>query len=122
MANTMTRRDILQAAALLATPSGPQLEIPVHRMLDKNARCSPVQVKTFLSSVWNEAVHNFAQGSIALRVTESNGEVQKYPSGKPRFRCLQREMINVVLTDRIPLDWDKGRSLPGISTLYEGFC
>jgi hypothetical protein len=31
-------------------------------------------------------------------------------------------VINVVVTDRVPLDWDKGRSLAGVSALYEGLC
>ena len=57
-----------------------------------------------------------------MRAQDQAGEVLQHPSGRPLFRCLDRSMINVVLTDRVPLDWDKGRSLAGVSVLYEGFC
>jgi hypothetical protein len=30
-------------------------------------------------------------------------------------------MLNVVLTDTVPLDWDNGRSLPGVTTIHEGY-
>jgi hypothetical protein len=46
--------------------------------------------------------------------------VLNYPSGRPRFLGLEKTMLNVVLTDRIPLYWDSGRSLAGLSTVYEG--
>jgi hypothetical protein len=122
MIEAMTRRQLLHTAAILRAPSEPGLEIPLHRLLDKNAKCSPAQIKAFFSKVWDEAIRNFAQGSITFRIAGSSGEVLKHPSGQPRFKNLQHGIINVVLTDRVPLDWDKGRSLPGISTLYEGFC
>jgi hypothetical protein len=122
----MTRRDLLSATTMLAAPLTPAresgLEVPIYRVIDKNARCSSAQISTFFSTVWDEAVHNFAQGAITLRIVEGKGEVLKYPSGKPRFKCLDRRMINVVLTDRVPVDWDKGRSLAGVSAVYEGYC
>jgi hypothetical protein len=122
----MSRRELLQAAALLATPAavapGARLEIPVLRLLDRNSKCSPGQMRTFFSEVWDEALRDFAKGGISFRIVDRKGEVLKYPSGKPRFRCLDRGVINIVLADRVPLDWDKGRSLAGVATLYEGFC
>jgi hypothetical protein len=30
-------------------------------------------------------------------------------------------MLNVVVTDTVPLDWDNGRSLPGVTTIHEGY-
>jgi hypothetical protein len=122
----MTRRDLLQSAALFAAPLAPapesRLEIPLHRVMDKNARCGPAQIRNFFSTVWDEAVHDFAKGGITFSIVERTGEVLRYPSGKPLFKCLDRGMINVVLTDRVPVDWDTGRSLAGAATLYEGFC
>ena len=118
----MTRRELLRSSALLATPSPALLEIPVHRLMDRNTRCGAAQIRAFFATIWDQAVRDFAHGGIALRVVERDGEVLKHPSGKPRFRCLDRSMINVVITDRVPLDWDKGRSLPGVATLYEGYC
>jgi hypothetical protein len=34
---------------------------------------------------------------------------------------MDRNMLNVVLTDTVPLDWDNGRSLSGATTIYEGY-
>ena len=50
-----------------------------------------------------------ARGGVSLRVTDRVGAVLKHPSGKPRFEGLERGVINLVLTDRVPLDWDNGR-------------
>ena len=122
----MTRRELLQAAALsgaaAANGSGSTLEVPVLRVIDKYARASSRQIGEFLGTIWADAVRVFAKGGILLRVTERTGEVLQYPSGKPLFRGLERGMINVVVSDRVPLDWDKGRSLAGVSALYEGYC
>jgi hypothetical protein len=81
-------------ATPLATASESRLEIPLHRVRDKNARCSSAQIRNFFSTVWDQAVHDFAQGAITLRIVEREGEVLKYPSGKPIFKCLDRSMIN----------------------------
>lgn len=130
MTRRMTRRKAVCATALLAAPSGApsgvdagaHLEIPLLRITDKHARSGSAQRNQFLTGIWKEAEQVFAKGGIALRAADRAGEVLQYPSGRPLFRCLDRSMINVVLTDRVPLDWDKGRSLAGVSSLYEGFC
>ncbi len=63
-----------------------------------------------------------ARGGVSLRVTDRVGAVLKHPSGKPRFGGLERGVINLVLADRVPLDWDNGRSAAGAATIYEGYC
>jgi len=122
----MTRRDLIQVAALWAsTPDAPApspLEIPLHRVTDKHARSTPEQRRNFFADVWHPAIRCFARGGITFRISDSEGEVLKHPSGRPSFRALQRGVINVVLTDRIPVDWDMGRSPGGASAIYEGFC
>jgi hypothetical protein len=35
---------------------------------------------------------------------------------------LRRGVINLVLTDHIPMDWDMGRALAGVTVLREGYC
>src|SRR5258708_5391571 len=100
----MTRRDLVQALALVVPAPETHLEITIRRVMDKYARSSPAQIRSFLSAVWNEAVRDFARGSITLRIVESEGEVLRHPSGRPSFKCLDRSMINVVLTDRVPVD------------------
>jgi len=122
----MTRRAAIGASVLLSAGPTPgaaaHLEIPLLRITDKHARSGAATRSQFLGGVWREAEQVFAKGGITLRAQDQAGEVLQYPSGRPLFRCLDRSMINVILTDRVPLDWDKGRSLAGVSTLYEGFC
>lgn len=122
----MTRRAAIGASALLsagpAIASEAHLEIPLLRITDKHAHSGVARRTQFLTGIWKEAEQVFARGGIVLRPIDRTGEALQYPSGRPLFRCLDRSMINVVLTDRVPLDWDKGRSLAGVSTLYEGFC
>jgi hypothetical protein len=119
----MKRRAFLGATAFLAAGAEPDraehVEIPVLRIVDRNAHAN---ASGFISTIWKEAGQVFGRGGITLRVADGPGEVLQYPSGRPRFRCVDRSRINVVLTDRVPLDWDKGRSLAGVSALYEGFC
>jgi hypothetical protein len=116
----MNRRGFIGATALLASGvATDRVEIPVLRIIDRNAHAN---ARGFISSIWKEAGEVFGRGGIMLRVIDRSGEVLQYPSGRPIFRCLDRSRINVVLTDRVPLDWDKGRSLAGVSALYEGFC
>jgi hypothetical protein len=122
----MTRRRAIGAGVLLAAGrafgAGAHLEIPLLRVSDKYSRSGAAQRSQFLTEIWGEAEQVFAKAGMPLRTIDRAGEVLQYPSGRPRFRCLDRSMINVVLTDRVPLDWDKGRSLAGVSALYEGFC
>jgi hypothetical protein len=113
----MNRRAFLGAAVMLAPPD--RVEIPVLRIVDRYAHAD---AGAFISTIWKQAGQVFDNGGIMLRVVDQPGEVLQYPSGRPRFRCVDRSRINVVLTDRVPLDWDKGRSLAGVSALYEGFC
>ena len=109
------------SVARMGTSEG-HVEIPIHRVMDRNARCSPAEISHFFRNVWDEAIQEFARGGITFAITDQSGEVLKHPSGKPRFKCLQRDAINVILTDRVPLDWDKGRSLAGVAVVYEGYC
>jgi len=122
----VTRRKAIGATVLLAAgaASGPaaRLEIPLVRITDKYARSNPASRTQFLTRIWKEAEQVFASVGMSLRTVDRVGEVLQYPSGRPRFRCLERGIINIVLTDRVPLDWDKGRSLAGVSAMYEGFC
>jgi hypothetical protein len=122
----MTRRKAIgatvAAAAGRASGAAGRLEIPLVRILDKYAQSNSGRRTRFLTEIWKEAEQVFASAGMSLRTVDRVGEVLQYPSGRPRFRCLERGIINVVLTDRVPLDWDKGRSLAGVSAMYEGFC
>jgi len=120
----MTRRQfVLTAAASPTVRSGSPaaLIIPIHRVMDSRAKCTPAQVRRFSSRMWPEAVRDFARCDVQLQVSEVTGEVRRSPGDRPLFVGLERGAINFVITDHIPMNWDQGRGLTGVSTRYEGY-
>jgi hypothetical protein len=121
----MTRREFVGAAAAIAPASrvGAQarLLVPVHRVMDSRARFTPEQLHRFWWSTWPEAVRTFGQGGIALQTSDGPGEVRRSPGDKPILVGLRRGVINLVLTDHIPMKWDSGRALAGVTTIYDGY-
>ena len=114
----MNRRQLLSLPLLITNTS--TVRIPVLRVNNIHSRCSQQQVTGFQNQVWNEAVQTFEKNGISLDIVDREGEVGKYPSDRPRFVGLDRTRVNVVVTDRVPMYWDHGRELGGISTIYEG--
>jgi hypothetical protein len=109
----ITRRALLAglgAAAFAQTP----LVVQVRRILDKRVTLSA-------DPVWPEAVRDFARGGIELRVTEVPGEVGRAASGRPVFKGLAHGVINLVVTDYVPLEWDQAKGLAGLTTQYDGY-
>ena len=89
--------------------------------MDSRAKCTPLQLGRFSSSIWPEAVRDFERCDIQLQVSEVTGEVRRSPGDRPIFVGLERGAINLVVTDLIPMNWDQGRGLTGVSTRYEGY-
>jgi hypothetical protein len=123
-ANKITRRHLL--GGVLSSPAAlcsfaDFVEVPVLRVVDSNAALTSAEVQQFNATVWDEAVRLFRSCEVALSTVDRKGEIRQYPSGRPRFLGLERNMLNVILTDSIPLDWDNGRSLSGVTTIYEGY-
>jgi hypothetical protein len=119
----MTRRNFIWSAALgIGVRTEPKLAVPVHRVMDSRIQCTPEQFRRFWWSLWPEAVRDFKQGDIQLQSSDAVGEIRRSPGGRPIFVGLRRGVINLVLTDHIPMDWDNGRALAGITTLREGYC
>ena len=122
--NRITRRHVLAGAfcgAHLSDASDSLIEVPVLRVLNRHMECSATEVRQFAAKVWDEAARTFRSCGVCLRTIDRQGEIHYYPSGLPRFSSLERGMLNVVLTDRIPLVWDNGRSLAGVATVHEGY-
>src|SRR5579864_5040785 len=120
----MTRREFISTAAgTAAVPSGYRgpLIVPVHRVVDSRAKCTPQQVHRFSSSIWPEAVRDFERCGIQFQISEVTGEVRRSPGGRPVFVGLEHGAINLVITDRILQNWDQGRGLTGVSTQYDGY-
>ena len=89
--------------------------------MDARAQCPPEQLQAFWWSIWPEAVRDFSRGGIDLQTSDGPGEVRRSPADKPIFVGLRRGVINLVLTDHIPMHWDSGRGLAGVTTIYDGY-
>jgi hypothetical protein len=120
----MTRREFIAtaAAAAAAPPASPgQLRVPVHQVTNTRADLTPEQLRRFSSSIWPEAVRDFGRCGVEIQSSQSSGEIGRSPGARPVFKGLKRGVINLVVTDRIPISWDYGRGLTGLSTRYEGY-
>ncbi|MGA7240410.1 MAG: hypothetical protein WBY44_32295 [Bryobacteraceae bacterium] len=117
----MTRRDFLWAAAALPSARPAQVTVPVHRIVDAKARFPRGSLERFWSSIWPEAVIDLGRGGIALQTTDGPGEVGHTAADRPLFTGLRRGVLNLVLSDRLPLYWDNARSLAGVTTLDRGY-
>lgn len=119
-----TRRDLIgmAAAAAAAHPHAPaRLAVPVHRIMDARAK-NPADVDhRFWPNLWSEAVRDYRQGGIDLQISDGPGEVRRSPADRPIFIGLRRGAINLVVTDYIPMLWDNGRALAGVTTIHEGY-
>jgi hypothetical protein len=103
-----------------AAAAGP-LVVPVNRVSDSRAKSTPKQWDHFWSVIWPEAVRDFGRCGIQFQTRDTSGEIRRFPSGRPRFVGLERGVINLVITDHIPLHWDRGRAAAGVTTLHDGY-
>jgi hypothetical protein len=119
----MTRRDFLSTAAVTGVASRTQtpLVLPVRRVMNIHTKCTPEQLRRFWWRIWPEAVRDFNRCGIQLQCTDVQGEIRLSPGDRPIFIGLERGVINLVLTDFIPMHWDNARSLAGVTTIYEGY-
>jgi hypothetical protein len=119
----MTRRELVLAAAVGPRPQpAAPLTVPVCRVMDKRAQCTPDELRRFWRGIWPEAVRDFQRGGLELQSSDAAGEIRRSPGGRPIFLGLSPGVINLVLTDQIPINWDRARALAGATTLYEGHC
>jgi hypothetical protein len=119
----MTRRQFISTAGTAAVARGAAapLIIPVRRVMDSRAKCTPAQLSRFASSIWPEAVRDFQQIGIELQGEQVTGEVRRSPGDRPVFTGLDHGVINFVITDLIPMRWAQGQGLAGVSTQYDGY-
>jgi len=89
--------------------------------MDAREPCSAQQVHNFWWSIWPEAVRDFSRGGIELQTSDGPGEVRRTAADRPFFIGLRRRAINLVLTGHIPLYWDSGRALAGVTTIHDGY-
>ena len=116
----MTRRSFLGAAPLAAAVQR-AVTVPVRIVSDKRMQAGSEAARRFWSEIWPQAVNDFGSGGIELKDTRVAGEVRRSPSGKPVFVGLSKDSINLVLSDQVPVAWDRGRGLAGVTTRHEAF-
>lgn len=119
----MTRRDFVRTATAGAAAGGGagRLVVPIHRVVDAWARVPPERLRHFWWSIWPEACCTFSRGGIDLETEDAPGEVKHSPGDRPIFVGLRRGALNLVLTGHLPLYWDEGRSIAGVTTVWEGY-
>lgn len=116
----MTRRRFLLAAGAAATGAD-GLVVPVRLILDSQVKWKPYEAEWFHSRLWAEAVRDLTACGIRLQIANAAGGVARPPFREPVITGLERGALNVVVTNRIPMTWDGGRALCGVTTQYRGF-
>jgi hypothetical protein len=118
----MTRREFVKVGAMAgAGSSRERLKIPLVHVVDRHVAWKPGQIRRFTNQIWPEAVRDFDRCGIHFATREVSGEVLRYPTGRPLFKGLQPDAINMVITGFLPLSWDSGRAVSGAAARYEGF-
>jgi hypothetical protein len=109
----------LLLAATAARATLQPISVPVRLLFDSRTAWTP-QRKHYWSRIWKEAVDDFDRGGIDLRVTSGTGEIRRTASDKPMFTGLGDRTLNVMVTQRLPAEWDRGRGVAGVTTTWEG--
>jgi hypothetical protein len=120
----MTRRDFLlmmSAAGVASASSEAPLTVPVHLVIDGQAKLGPNRLRKFWTHIWPEALREFAECGIRLECTQATGGVERPESCEPIVSGLDRAALNVVITNTIPMEWDRGLALGGVTTRYRGY-
>jgi hypothetical protein len=123
----MTRREFFLSiasaagAGVVPTISQTPIIVPVHLVLDGQAKWRPEQLHYFWSHIWPEAVRDLASCGIRLESSLRAGEVWRHSGREPEVTGLNSGVINFVISDRIPIEWDNGRALSGVTTRYRGY-
>jgi hypothetical protein len=98
-----------------------RMVVRIRRILDKRASLSPAKLRAFDERIWAEAVRDFSRAGIRLDTSAvAEGEIRLLPSGKPLFIGLERGLVNLMLTNRVPLHWQRGRGVAGVSAVQDG--
>lgn len=94
-----------------ASAAAPPLTIPINQVIDSRIQWGEEKTERLWSRIWLEAVRDFGYCGIDLQSKSRTAEVGRSPSGQPEIDGLEPRMINLVVTDHIPLGWDKVAAL-----------
>ena len=114
---------MLRVSSLAAAPGGRRepVVVPLRRIVDPRAHSFPSDLNRFWQVIWPEAVRDFASGGIRFDTTDAAGEIRRSAADRPLFHGLEPGVLNLVLTGTLPLYWDSGQALAGVTTRFEGY-
>jgi hypothetical protein len=121
----MTRRTFLALAPgsflargrAVSTP----VVVPVRVIVDGKVNWRPQSLRRFWYGIWPEAVRDFASSGIILAAAAGTGDVGRPPGREPVVSGLDPFSLNLVVTNRIPMEWDSGRGICGVTLRYRGY-
>jgi hypothetical protein len=121
----MTRREFFSvgAGATAGFHSAAQdpVIVPLHLVLDGLATWRPGQTDLFWRHLWPQTNVELGRCGIRLQSSFSIGGIWRPPGREPMLTGLVHGALNLVITNRIPMGWDRGRLLNGIATRYRGY-
>jgi hypothetical protein len=117
----MTRRELLWMPTVVRAGGAGRLTVPIHRVVDSRTRVPAERLRHFWSTIWPEAFRTLSRGGIDLQTEDAPGEIKRLASGRPNFVGLRRDRLNLVFTDHVPMFWDRGRALAGVTVIYDGY-
>ncbi|HWC97068.1 MAG TPA: hypothetical protein VG456_09970 [Candidatus Sulfopaludibacter sp.] len=118
--SAQTRRQFLSLASLSVLRPQPVV-VPVNVVTDGLARWAPRQLDAFWWKLWPDTCRQFGGCGIRLQSTATLGGVARPPGREPILTGLERGALNLVVTNRIPMEWDQGRTLSGVTLLYRSY-
>jgi hypothetical protein len=114
----LTRRGFLHLAALALPQS--LVDVPVAIVFDADAKLGDWGTRRFWA-LWAEAVRDFGWCGVRLQTHERTGGIWRPANRQPVISGLEHGALNVVVTSSIPIEWDNGRMLRGVTTIYRGY-
>lgn len=71
--------------------------------------------------LWADALNQLSRCGIQVDTVIGDGGVWRPSQREPIITGLQKGRLNVVVTDQLPVTWDAGRNLCGVTTLYRQY-
>lgn len=120
----MTRRlllSLIPAALSPAANTDVPVVVPVHQIFDARVKWRPEQIEQFQSGLWDEAARDLLRCGVRIQTTVEQADMWRPPDREPEVHGLKPGVLNFVVTHHIPMHWDNGRALGGVTTGYHGY-
>ena len=127
----ISRRALLSAGRLCAgaflppafgAASQDVVTLKIGFIQDEYAEFRRNSLKRFWREIWPEAARALGRCNIEVQTTWKLSHFNRSPAGFLHFQDLTPHVINIFLTNHMPLSWDNGRALSGVATRYNGYC